>query len=60
MSPGLQATKCTATPSRVPGSAAAGYRGLNALPATVSTDKAAPVVVAQRLRRGVAHWPATH
>lgn len=34
-----------------------GVRGLNALLATVSTDRAAPVIVAQRLRRGGAGSP---
>ena len=31
-----------------------GIRGLNALLATVSTDQAAPVIAAQRLRKGLA------
>src|SRR3954468_16393980 len=30
-------------------------RGLNALPATVTTDRAAPVAVTQRLRKGSAN-----
>ena len=34
-----------------------GVRGLNALVATVSTEQAAPVVVAQRLRRGACGSP---
>lgn len=34
-----------------------GVRGLNALPATVSTEQAAPVIAAQRLRKGSAGSP---
>lgn len=41
-----------ATASRAPGSATPGWRGLIALLATLTTTASAPMIVAQRLRKG--------
>ena len=45
-------SRSTATPSRAPGSATPGCGGLNALLATLTTASTAPIIVAQRLRKG--------
>ena len=52
-----RSSRSTGTPSRAPGSATPGVRGLNALLATVTTTRSAPVIVAQRLRKGSSASP---
>jgi hypothetical protein len=47
-----RSSKSTATPSRAPGFGYTKVRGLNALIITVTTEAGAPVIVAQRLRKG--------
>jgi len=44
-------SNCTDTPNKDPAMATPGFRGLNALLATVTTDEVAPVITGQRLRK---------
>ena len=50
-------SKCTDTPNKDPDTATPGSGALNALIATVTTERAAPVITGQRLRKGACGSP---